>query len=175
MNAGGYPRRVSAFTILEILVVIALIGLLMGVLVTGGVQLTRNKTVTPEDVFWRAVLETRKMALLSGREVRLAYVSNNADKERALVARAADGTEQRFVFEQQGELIVEFLSAQKGGSTMLLGGQLVETQTIPYVTFFGDGTCSPFRLQLRGRNEPRTISIDPWTCALVLPASAPQR
>ena len=51
---------------------------------------------------------------------------------------------------------------------MLLGGQLVETKTLPYVTFYGDGTCSPFRLQIRTTGEARVIAIDPWTCSLVL-------
>jgi len=125
-------------------------------------------------VFWRAVTETRRMALISGREVRLSYLGKDADKERALVARAIDGTEQRFPFEQPGELNVDFLSTQKSTSSILIGGELVETQTIPYVTFFSDGTCSPFRLQIRTGGEPRSISIDPWTCALVLPAGSSQ-
>lgn len=157
--------------------VIALIALLTGVLVTGGVQLTRDKAFTPEDVFWKAVTETRKIALISGREVRLGFVARSRDAEPALMARMADGTEQRFPFEQadQREFIIEFLVKQKGGSTMLLGGQLVETQTIPFVTFYGDGTCSPFRLQIRAGGEPRVIEVDPWTCALVLPKDKDQR
>jgi hypothetical protein len=68
-------------------------------------------------------------------------------------------------------LIVEFLSAQKGGPSILLASQLVETSTMPYVTFYGDGTCSPFRVQIRTGGEPRTLRIDPWTCAMVLPGT----
>ena len=171
--AGRRPHGTGAFTVLEVLMVIALIAMLTGVLVTGSARMANGRVVTPEDVFWKAVVETRKAALLSGREVRLSYTDK--DKERALVAKGGDGAEQRFPFEWPGELKVDFLSTQKSSSSILLGGQLVETQTIPFVTFYGDGTCSPFRLQLRTGGEPRVLLIDPWTCSLVLPAGAPQR
>jgi type II secretory pathway pseudopilin PulG len=169
--AGRRPYRSGAFTVLEVLVVIALIALLTGVLVTGSARMANGQAATPEDVFWKAVLETRKAALLSGSEVRLTFTDK--DKERALVAKATDGTEQRFPFEWAGELKMDFLSTQKGTSSILLGGQAIETQTIPFVTFYGDGTCSPFRLQIRTSGEARVLAIDPWTCALVLPAAAP--
>jgi general secretion pathway protein H len=171
--AGRGSHRLGAFTVLEILMVIALIAMLTGVLVTGSIRLANGRVVTPEDVFWKAVMETRKAALLTGREVRLSFTDK--DKERALVARSADGTEQRFPFEMAGEIKLDFLSTQKGSSSILLGGQLVETQTIPFVTFYGDGTCSPFRLQIRTGGEGRVLAIDPWTCSLVLPAGTTQR
>ncbi len=174
MTASWRSRGRAAFTILEILMVIGLISMLTGVMVTGAIHLTRDKAVTPEDVFWKAVSETRRMALISGREVKLSFIGKDNVKERALVARSIDGTEQRFVFEQSGELSVDFLALQKGGSSILLGGQLVETQTIQNVTFYGDGTCSPFRLQLRTGGAARILAIDPWTCSLVLPAANPQ-
>ncbi len=155
------------------MMVIALIAMLTGVLITGSSRLAAGRVVTPEDTFWKAVVETRKIALLSGREVRLSYADK--DKDRALVARNPDGSEQRFPFEYEGDLKLDFLSNQKGGSAMLLGGQLVETQTLPFVTFYGDGTCSPFRTQIRTGSEPRILVIDPWTCSLVLPPANPQR
>jgi general secretion pathway protein H len=170
---GLIPRYCGAFTILEVMIVIALISLLCGVLITGGLHLTRESSATPEDTFWKAVTEARRTALLSGRDVRLSFVGTpKGDKERALVIRASDGTEKRMPFEPRpGELIMEFLSAQKGGPSILLASQLVETSTMPYVTFYGDGTCSPFRVQIRAGGEPRTLMIDPWTCALVLPGT----
>ena len=59
---------------------------------------------------------------------------------------------------------------------VLVGGQLVETQTLPSVTFYGDGTCSPFRAQLRNKGvDPRVLEIDPWTCAQVLPNAEDKR
>lgn len=158
----------SGFTLLEVLLTLALIGLLTSVLVIGAMSMTETKPITVEDVFWKAVSESRKTALLSGREVRLRFVVKN--KTYALVAMGPKG-EQRFPIEKQEDLKVDFLSVQKSGSAILINSQLVETQTVPYVTFFGDGTCSPFRLQIRaGAGSPRSLSIDPWTCAPVLSA-----
>jgi general secretion pathway protein H len=72
-----------------------------------------------------------------------------------------------------GELDVSFLSAQKGGPTILLGGVLVESQPVPHVTFYSDGTCSPFRVQFMRNGSVSTLAVDPWTCAAVLtPADA---
>lgn len=157
------------------MVVIAIITLLAGVLVTGGLHLTREGSATPEETFWKAVTEARRMALLSGRDVRMSFDGGRKaakDEARSLVIRQADGTEKRVPFEERpGELIMEFLSAQKGGASILLASQIVETSTVPYVTFYGDGTCSPFRVQIRTGGEPRTLRIDPWTCALVLPGT----
>lgn len=154
------------------LLTLALIGLLAGVLVTGAVYLTDEKPTTPEDVFWKAVMETRRQALLSGRDVRLRFVKK--DKAHALVASGSE-KEQRFPFENVEELTVDFLSVQKGSSAILVRGQLVETQSIPYVTFYGDGTCTPFRAQFRTGGAARSIAIDPWTCAPVLAAGEERR
>lgn len=155
------------------MIVIAMISLLTGVLVTGGLHLTREGAATPEDTFWKAVTEARRLALISGHDVRMSFIgAAKGDKERVLVLRTLDGTEKRIAFEAQpGELIMEFLSAQKGGASILLASQLVETSTMPYVTFYGDGTCAPFRVQIRTGGEPRTLMIDPWTCASVLPGT----
>lgn len=172
-RGSGWVRRRgrAAFTLLEILLVLALMGLLVGVLIIGSIHLIGDKPVTPEDVFWKAVSETRREALLSGKEVRLRFetkdVKDSKEKARSLVATAGDKTLQ-FPFDVTGELTVDFLSQEKGTSSVLIGGELVQTQTLPFVTFYGDGTCSPFRVQIRTGGPSRFISIDPWTCAQVL-------
>lgn len=169
--SGGRPAGKSArrgFTLLEILLTVALIGLLAGVLVTAAVQLTDDGPATPEEVFWEAVTESRREALLTGREVRLRFQAKN--KHYALVALGS-AREQRFAFPPAETLAVEFLTAQKGGGAMLIRSQLVETQRVPFVTFYSDGTCTPFRVQIRTGGEPRVLAIDPWTCAPVLPAT----
>ena len=71
------------------------------------------------------------------------------------------------------DLRIEFLSTQKFEATVLIGGVLLETATLPQVTFYADGTCTPFRVQLRNGvgGVPVTLAIDPWTCAPVLTAA----
>jgi general secretion pathway protein H len=162
---------VAGFTLLEILLVLGLLGLMAGLFIASADSLMAGKREIPEDVFWRAVGEARKQALLSGREVRMVYVEASRDEPAAL-ALNLDGAAQRVPFVAKDDVKVDFLSTQKARSTILVGGQLVETQTLPYVTFYGDGTCSPFRVQLRTKGiDPRTQAIDPWTCAQVLPSA----
>ena len=157
-------RSQSAFTLLEVLLVIALIALLTGVLVVGGAQLVRPKDLTPEEIFWRAVTEARNFALLHQCEVHLAYDR----EERAFRARTPQGGEV-FPVPFEGDLQIDFLSAQAAGRSVLIGGTLVETQPLEAVTFFEDGTCTPFRVQLRvGAGAAQVLEIDPWTCAPVL-------
>ena len=67
-----------------------------------------------------------------------------------------------------GDVSVQFLQARKGGSLILIAGQVVETQEMPRVKFYPDGTCSAFRVQFRTGATAWQLAIDPWTCAPVL-------
>lgn len=159
------PRNDNlGFTLLEILLAIALMGLLAAVLVTGGVNLLSEKPATPEAVFWKAVQRGRASALTVEREVRLSYDAKN----QAFVLD--DGvTPQVLTVPPTRELTVDFLSSAAGGNMVLIGGELVDTKTVPAVTFYPDGTCSPFRAQFRSGGAAKILNIDPWTCAAVLP------
>jgi general secretion pathway protein H len=153
----------GAFTLLEILLAIALMGLIAAVLVTGGTEMLSDKPATPEAVFWKAVQRSRLAALSAEREVRLAY----DPKTQAFVVD--DGvTPQSLPVPVTKELTVDFLSAQPGQSSVLIGGELVDTKTIPAVSFYPDGTCAPFRAQFRTGGAAHVLAIDPWTCAPVL-------
>ena len=68
-----------------------------------------------------------------------------------------------------GDLVVDFLPAgTKGGNLIVIGGVAVESQPIKYVTFYPDGTCTPFRAQFQRNGGSYTLSVDPWTCAAML-------
>ncbi len=158
------PR--AGFTMLEIILVIALVGLLAGLTIGVSSRMLATEPDTAEGVFWTALAEARREAMLQQREVRLRY---DADK-RALLAASAAG-ERAFPL-PPGEVRLDFLvPVATSSGRLLIGGTLVETQTLPHVTFFDDGTCTPFRLQVRNGADARTVSIDPWTCSEILVAA----
>jgi general secretion pathway protein H len=167
------PRAVPrdarrAFTILELLLALAIIALLGTVLIGGSAQLLNDKPASADDVFWKAVQEARKDALKSGNEVRLTFVDDK-DKGKAFIV--TDGTTpQPFPLPPTTsvDLAVSFLTTQKGASAVLVAGQMVETQTIPAVIFYGDGTCTAFRAQFQRGGSTHLVAIDPWTCAPML-------
>lgn len=163
--AGG--RR--GFTLLEVLVTLALIALLTGVLVVGVSRLLGDRPKTPDELFWGAVEAARKDALLNNRDVRLSL-----DAKTAQFVLLSDGGESRQPFVPKEVAEFDFLApkAAAGGASVLIGGQLVETQTLPAVTFYRDGTCSAFRAQIKGRSATRVLEIDPWTCAAMLSPEA---
>ncbi len=160
---GGRGRRSNAFTLLEILLAIALMGLIAAVLVTGGAEMLSDKPATPEAVFWKAVQQSRLTALGAEREVRLAF----DPKTQAFVVDGG-ATPQSLPVPATKDLTVDFLSAQPGQSSVLIGGEMVDTKTIPAVSFYPDGTCSAFRVQFRAGGAAHVLAIDPWTCAPVL-------
>src|SRR5471030_2220856 len=143
----GRPRFRArrGFTMLELLLALAIVALLGAVLIGGAAQLLNDKPVSADEVFWKAVQQARKSALKGGTEVRLTFVDYK-DKGKSFIV--SDGTApQEFPLPAATtvDLAVSFLVAQKGGNAVLVGGTLVETQTIAFVTFYTDGTCTAFR------------------------------
>ena len=139
--------------------VIALIGLLSALVVGGSVALLRDRPATGEEVLRNAIMRCRRQAVTNMQEVRMSYDA----KARIFIFTGQDGP-RRVPVDVPGELIIDFLP-EVSTSSMLLGGNLVETEKLAYVTFFPDGACSPFRAQLRTGGPSRVLRFDPWTCA----------
>lgn len=161
------PAGRRAFTLLEILLVIGLLGLASLLLVNSASDLFRSREPRPDDVFWLAVSAARQLALESNRTVTLRY-----DQEKRTLAWAAgpdNGQARAF----PGRLL-EFLPVA-GAGTVLIGGQLAETDGLPFIRFYPDGGCDAFRAQLTDATGRRSVlAIDPWTCAPMLAADPPK-
>ena len=165
------PAR-AAFTLLELLLAIALIALLSGVLIAGSVSLLDDNPVLPEEVFWQASHAARKealqnAALRAGHEVRLSFDA----KQKAFIAD--DGVAPRTfpIAKASADLAVDFIPRGNGGTNPASAGSGPDQTTpMPSVTFYGDGTCNPFSVQFRTRGTSHLLEIDPWTAAQVLKA-----
>lgn len=172
--------RPAGFTLLEVLCVLAIIGLLAAVLIGGAANLLSDKPQSAVEVFWEAVRESRKNALKSEHEMRLRY--DKEKKQFVLVdgiapkRAAADGVTQEEavakVFQVNpalaNDLQVTFLASGATGRTELIAGMLVEVDPVPYVTFYEDGTCTGFRVQFVRAGSTSTLAVDRWTCAPLL-------
>ena len=117
--------------------------------------------------FSKACAASRKEALEEQRTVLLSF----DPKAHGFVL--SDGTTQTTIpVSGPDDVVVDFHPAQAAsGSLTLVGGTLVETQPIPSVQFYADGTCTPFRAQVRQGGGAHILSVDPWTCAQVLTSS----
>ena len=167
-RGGGAPVRAvqqAAFTLLEIVLAIAVIALISTTIIGASAKLLGAKSVAPDEVFWQACAAARRTALQSDQETRLSF----DDKAKAFKVTSGGSAKSFPVAAGVGnDLGVDFLTGQAGASASLIGGTLVETSATPYVSFFPDGTCVAFRVQIRFKNGAHTLAVDPWTCARML-------
>jgi len=166
MTTSGTGDR-GGFTLVEILLALALVGLLSWIFIGGSTALLAGKAPSPDEQFWRVCASARKQALEGQRSVILTF----DPKARGFVLN--DGTKvQSTPMAGPDDLVVDFHPAPSdSSSSSLIGGTLVETEPLASVTFFSDGTCTPFRAQFRSGGGAHLLSIDPWTCAPVLSQS----
>lgn len=153
------PARPKAggFTLVEVLLVLAMLVLFATLLLPGVNSILREMAArTPEQQVLGLMLAARQQALETGRTMELRY-----DRESRRFRIGATWSEPLSAGVQ-----LELLPVLEG-STVLLGGELVATGELRRVRFFPDGTCDPFRLQIRDQaTPPRLLVADPWTCAL---------
>jgi general secretion pathway protein H len=162
-GTGDRPRR--GFTLLEILLALALIAAIGAATIGLSTNLLSERAATPEDVFWKASEAARKSALKTGKEVDLAF----DDKLKAYTISDGSSVRTIAVPKASPDLSVDFLGPQGGSSSaILVGGTLLETGALSHAAYYEDGTCSPFRVQFRANGSAHLVAIDPWTCAQVL-------
>lgn len=153
-------RRPAAFTLIEVLLTLALLALLASVFVTGAGQFFNAREARPEDDFWSTVAAARTVALNRAETVTLTHDA----KAGQLVWTWSDGRATQ-ALPASG---LRFLTPRREGAR-LLGGTVVEDGEIARVRFYPDGTCDAFRVEITtADNRKQTLRIDPWTCAPVL-------
>jgi general secretion pathway protein H len=159
---GRFSSRpaLRAFTLLEVLLAIALLGLLGGLFISGGGDLFRARERTATDVFWQAVQAARLQALQEDTTVLLHF----DEKKLRLVWNSAASAHE---LDWPGKNL-EFLPVEQN-DTILLGGQLAGTGRLAVVRFHADGGVDRFRAQLTdAAGQITRLDLDPWTCAPVL-------
>lgn len=155
-------QRRAAFTLVEVLLVVALLGLVAFAFINSAADLFRSREPRADDVFWDAVTAARQLALESNQTVTLRY-----DVEKHVLAWSGAGTSAVKTLPFPGKQL-EFLPVISQGA-ILLGGQLTETGSIKTVRFYSDGCCDAFRIQITDAAGRLAVQgIDPWTCAPML-------
>lgn len=157
--AASKPSGEDGFTLLEIVVVLALIALVSALLIGGSGALLRS--VGREDVentALSAMASARHGAVLAGRTLELRV----DDKTRVLDWGVGHVT-------LAGEDTVRLLPPLKI-SSVLIGGRLQE-EPVARVRFYADGTCDPFRLEIVRGPTSHLLLIDPWTCTVLAPGA----
>jgi prepilin-type N-terminal cleavage/methylation domain-containing protein len=159
-NAAGAAR---GFTLVEILLVLALLGLVAGAAMLAAGSVLPDAAEDSEKAVWEMITAARSQAVLTGETARL----YPGDEGRSLIVPTEKG------------LLVRTLPA---GVTVEIhppdtadrAGPAGKSAPPMEVGFYRDGTCDGFRLLLRtGRSPvPIVLAVDPWTCAQALPPSA---
>jgi prepilin-type N-terminal cleavage/methylation domain-containing protein len=157
----------GGFTLLEILLALALVALLGTIFIGASQAMLSDKAKGLDEQFWLMCTAARKQALEDRRSVVVAY----DQKTKGFIFSEGAG---RLSVPVTGpeDLAIDFHPAQLSSiSESLVGGTAVETGPITSVTFYNDGTCTPFRAQIRANGGAHTLAVDPWTCAPVISSS----
>ncbi len=156
-------HRKTGFTLIEVLLTLALMALVSTVLISGTSQFFQVRDDRPDDRFWQAVTAARQAALEQEQPVTLTY-----DQESKRLQWRSLETSASLTLTVQS---CRFLPETRG-STFLIGGVLTETSNLERVKFYPDGTCDAFRVEIvEPDNRREIIRIDPWTCAPILTAA----
>lgn len=169
-------RRYRGFTLIEILLVVALIGMFSAIFVVNLDALLRQSEVSAvESAFWEAAREARTRALIERRPQSLRF----DEETMAFVVEEAGGVNRvEYPIDQDDwapgtRLEIHLQKRVPPSQFSLVAGDLIDVRPIAAAHFFPDGTCSPFLVEMEVGAHDFTIEIDPWTGAeLVLDEDA---
>lgn len=150
-------KDLRGFTLIEILLVLALMTLLVSLFFAGASDYFRAQEKTMETVFWESVQAARLQAVEGDQTVKLRY-----DEKKHQLLWGAGETAGTSAWPGKN---LEFLPVEKRDA-ILIGGQLIETGGTGAVKFYADGCVENFKAQLTGTDgHVSYLEIDQWTCA----------
>lgn len=163
-------ERSPGFTLLEILMVVALIGVATTLFIVSAQSLGRAAPADDlEATFWKAIAAARSEALTSRRPVEISF----NEEARAFVVRGSTG-ESTFATPTSAlangeEITVTFTQDKASNELTLVRGELITTRPVDAVRIFPDGTCQPFNIEFNVGKRKQRVKIDPWTGGAMLP------
>lgn len=150
------PAGRAGFTLIEIVLVLALIGLIASILISGATSVFNSaREQDPETAVLSMLQKVRGEAVEKGEVVELKPLPEDAG-----FIWGADGVA---TLPKVEGYTVRLLTPEVV-SAFLIGGQL-EEKPITHVRFYPDGSCDPLRIQVRRGENRRVYAIDPWTAA----------
>ena len=116
-----------------------------------------------ENGLWASIGQARQDAVFSRNPVVMRY-----DAENQAFVLVSGAVETPFAIDTSGlgegvEIRVVFKEMLPSDGYRLVRGELVTEREIETVTFFPDGTCSPFSVDLQIADYVSSIQMDPWT------------
>jgi prepilin-type N-terminal cleavage/methylation domain-containing protein len=176
INSQSDPARRSAFTLLEILLVLALIGSVSSLVIISIGSIART---TPADAlegaFWGAMRDARETAMRTRRAQEITF---DAEELRFVVEGGGFSSTESVGVERTSDsekFEAVFLQVLPTNTFTLLRGRLVTEREIGSMLVFPDGTCQPVTVEFRFPGGTRRLPIDPWTCAELLDAEEGER
>lgn len=158
----GEARK--AFTLIEMMLTIALIAMLSSLFIWNiNSMLKQGELEALQNELWKAVEQAKQSAVFSRtpRVVRF-------DKELQAFIVSAGSEQLTFEvdtdsFSEGVEIEVIFSETLPKDGYRLVRGELVTQREIESVTFYPDGTCTPFSVDLKIAEYESSFQIDPWT------------
>lgn len=160
-------RARSGLTLIEMMLTMALIALLTSLFVWNiNSLLKQGELEALQNEFWGAVERAKQMAVFSQQPFRMRY----DDELQAFVVSSGGGLQELFEVEVEGlgndiEIGVLFMQTLPEDGYRLVRGELVTQREIESITFYPDGTCTPFSVDLKIADYQSSLQIDPWTSA----------
>lgn len=164
MNAESRSLGRDGFTLIELMLTMALIALLSSLFIWNIQSLLKQGELEAlQNELWSAVEKAKQSAVFNRVPHRVRF-----DQESQAFMVSADGEEVPFKVDTSGlgeeveiEVIFKLMLPRDG--YRLIRGELVTHKEIETITFFPDGTCTPFSVDLKIAEYESSYQIDPWT------------